>query len=160
MGDDMSMFDIQGAEEFGSGFAYEAPILSSKKAAPVVTKAPRMRLTAVPYTYEKPVTHYETVAVPTKQIVDDEVLQFETVPVTRGKKGYGYGAAGGYGGFAVDAGGYHGAGLWEGPGGLWPGIGYGQDYDSTTAYSDSARISAVPREAHINASSLCCRVQV
>ena len=122
MGDDM--FELQGSEELlAPTIAYEAPI-ATKKAAPIVTKAPRMRLTAVPYTYEKPVTHYETVAVPTTQIVDDEVLTFETVPARRSKKGSGYG--GGYGEFAVDEGSYHGAGLWEGPGGLWPGIGYGR----------------------------------
>ena len=127
MGDDM--FDVQGAE-FDAPTSYEAPFLSSKKAAPIISKAPRMRLTAVPYTYEKPVTHYETVTVPTSHIVDDEVLTFETVPMTRGKKGAGYG--GGYGGFAVDAAGYHGAGLWQGPGGLWPGLGYGQRVHACT----------------------------
>lgn len=120
MGDDM--FDLQGTESFaGPTLAYEAPY-TGKKAAPVVTKAPRMRLTAAPYTYEKPVTHYETVAVPTTHIVDDETLVFETVPAGYGSKGSygrGYGSGGGGGGSGV--GGYAGNGLWEGPGGLWPG---------------------------------------
>ena len=132
---DGEMFELQGMEEgFGAPVAYESPLMSKQaapiatKAAPIVTKkAPRVRLTAVPYTYEKPVTHYENVAVPTTQIVDDEVLTFETVPVTQGKKGYG-GSGGGYGVFGVATNGYHGAGLWEGPGGLWPGLGYGQHY--------------------------------
>ena len=133
-GDDM--FDIQGAELLsGPTLAYEAPI-SSKKSAPVINtvKAPRMRLTAVPYTYEAPVTHYETVMVPTKEIVDDEVLHFETVPAMRSGKsgfsgGYGGGEGGGYyGSFGVDDGGYAGKGLWAGSGGLWPGLGFGPYY--------------------------------
>ncbi|MCJ1296691.1 hypothetical protein MMC34_008257 [Xylographa carneopallida] len=133
MGDDM--FELEGAEGFGSSFGLYSPLLSSKQSAPVITKsapivakAPRVTMRAVPYTYTKPVTHLESVAVPTKQIIDDEVLTFEQVPVQQGKKGYsgGYGGGGGYGGFGVAQGGYQGNGLWQGPGGLWPGVGFGQ----------------------------------
>ena len=95
MGDDM--FELQGLGEYEDTPAVFA---SSKKAAPVaVKKAPPMR--AIQYTYEAPVTHLETVTVPTTKTRMAPVIELSKEPVTSKKGGYGYG------------GGYAGRGLWH-----------------------------------------------
>ena len=104
MGDDAEAFDVAGMEE--EAYAPVAAFASSKKAAPVLTKkAPPMR--AVQYTYEAPVTHLESMTVPTQKVRQVPVIEYSKEPV-QSKKG----AGGGFGGIGSAAG-YVGRGLYR-----------------------------------------------